>query len=364
MKDPQAANLVRLIKNFIKTFDDRARDPDRDSEMVQASSAAFLAKSDSAFRDHPVWANAPTEHQSQATEGLEKYLMTKIHGKVFAQSALDRERDEALGQRMAVLSFVRPEHLDIPAVYQDEKAWLMAMKELHKINNYKAPRDKLVCILNCCRVVTNLLQAASQRGSGAVGADDFLPVLIYVVIHANPPQLASNLEYITRFRMQSRMVSEAAYFFTQLYSAASFVETINSASLSMDPDEFVARMISAGVADIEVASQAASPRAQVGAETLRFSAWSEAIWAAEHNGDASPSPSVGCPCMQASLPVPWPSVADLQQAGTAALLQADTAGSLQQRHPYLYAWPGDLRVGDVARLLELYKELVLRHEAL
>ena len=47
--------------------------------------------------------------------------MTKIHGKVFAQSALDRERDEALGQRMAALSFVRPEHLDIPAVYQDEK---------------------------------------------------------------------------------------------------------------------------------------------------------------------------------------------------------------------------------------------------
>ena len=48
------------------------------------------------------------------------------------------------------------------------------------------------------------------------GADDFLPVLIYVVIHANPPQLASNLEYIQRFRMHSRMASESAYFFTQL----------------------------------------------------------------------------------------------------------------------------------------------------
>ena len=68
--------------------------------------------------------------------------------------------------------------------------------------------------------------------------------------------------------------------------------------------------------------------------------------------------------MQAPIPVPWPSVAVLQQAGTAALLQAHAAGALQQRHPYLYAWPGDLRVGDVARLLELYKELVLRHEAL
>jgi len=50
------------------------------------------------------------------------------------------------------------------------------------------------------------------------GADDFLPVLIYVVIHANPPQLASNLEYIQRFRMHARMASESAYFFTQLVS--------------------------------------------------------------------------------------------------------------------------------------------------
>lgn len=41
-------------------------------------------------------------------------------------------------------------------------------------------------------------------------------MLIFVVVHAAPPQLASNLEYIQRFRMQSRMASESAYFFTQL----------------------------------------------------------------------------------------------------------------------------------------------------
>jgi len=64
------------------------------------------------------------------------------------------------------------------------------------------------------------------------GADDFLPVLIYVVIHANPPQLASNLEYIQRFRMHSRMVSESAYFFTQLVCLhLSCSHTVNLAML-------------------------------------------------------------------------------------------------------------------------------------
>ena len=29
--------------------------------------------------------------------------------------------------------------------------------ELVKINHYKAPRDKLICILNCCKVIFGLL---------------------------------------------------------------------------------------------------------------------------------------------------------------------------------------------------------------
>ena len=64
--------------------------------------------------------------------------MTKVYPKVFAVYSLDRERDEALTARMSALSFIAPRHLDIPHLYQDEKAWLLAMKELHKINNYKA----------------------------------------------------------------------------------------------------------------------------------------------------------------------------------------------------------------------------------
>lgn len=61
--------------------------------------------------------------------------------------------------------------------------------------NPQAPRDKLICILNCCRVISNLLNIKS---SVPAGADDFFPVLVYVVIRTNPPNFKSNLEYIRR----------------------------------------------------------------------------------------------------------------------------------------------------------------------
>lgn len=63
--------------------------------------------------------------------------MTKIYHKTFGVSELDRERDEALALRMTALKFIKPSHLDIPELYRDEKSWILAMKELHKINNYK-----------------------------------------------------------------------------------------------------------------------------------------------------------------------------------------------------------------------------------
>jgi Rab5 GDP/GTP exchange factor len=59
----------------------------------------------------------------------------------------------------------------------------LAQKELQKINLYKAPRDKLACILNCCKVINNLLLNASvMSNDNPPGADEFLPVLIYVTI--------------------------------------------------------------------------------------------------------------------------------------------------------------------------------------
>jgi hypothetical protein len=64
--------------------------------------------------------------------------------------------------------------------------------ELLKINHYKAPRDKMICILNCCKVIFGLIRHLS--GSESTSADAFVPVLIFVVLRANPENLVSNVE--------------------------------------------------------------------------------------------------------------------------------------------------------------------------
>ena len=83
-----------------------------------------------------------------SVQGLEKYLMTRIHHKTFAACQLDRERDDALAQRMAALEFVSAQHLDIPAGLLDSDAPVQAMKELHKVNDYKVILGVMVQVQN------------------------------------------------------------------------------------------------------------------------------------------------------------------------------------------------------------------------
>jgi len=325
--------------SFVKSFDDRPPDPDRDATLVQD----FLTAQESVLRAHPVWAGGGAATRALAAEGLEKYVCTKIHARTFAVAALDRERDEALAARMRGLSFVQPEHLDIPPARADASALAAAAAELARMDTFKAPRDKLVCVLNACRIVGDALAAGGGVGGGAAspsspqasGADDFLPLLILALIRASPPRLASNLEYVQRFRGGARFTGEASYFFTQLYSAASFVETAPRGSRPAAPAPVGAGWGGGG--------GPAPPRAP-----------------APGGGGASPRAAAGAP----SAAPPCPDAATLEAEGAALVAAADALGALAGAHPFLYRDAPSLTLADVAALLDAYKEAVLRAEAL
>ena len=86
------------------------------------------------------------------------------------------------------------------------------------------------------------------------GADEFLPALIYVVLKANPSNLKSNLEYIDCFRNPDKMLSEPGYWYTNLYSAVTFIENVQHDSLTITEDEFESGM-NAAKREMEVAKR-------------------------------------------------------------------------------------------------------------
>lgn len=195
----------------------------------------FLARTSASFQNHELWRGASAEELDNASEGLEKYLLSKMYRVLFRPKLSDDGvRDEILRDRMALLSFLEPQHLDIPAGSYRPDQLRLAMQELVKMDTYKAPRDKMICILNASKLIFNMLQHAKTQGN----ADTFLPILIFVTLKANPPHLHSNLQYIQRFRNPAKLMGETGYFLTHMMGAVAFIEKVDASQLSIDPHAF------------------------------------------------------------------------------------------------------------------------------
>jgi Rab5 GDP/GTP exchange factor len=212
-----------------------------------------------------VWRDVSDAEFDNAKEGMEKLVMNRLYAQTFSpaipapqqpprgkgrrkdldkmlgpgrrgQHQEDVERDEILAQKVRIYGWVREEHLDIPSVGPSGQRFLkLAQQELLKIKGYRAPRDKVICVLNCCKVIVGSLKSSK---SADTSADSFVPLLIYVVLQAHPEHLVSNIQYILRFRNQDKLGGEAGYYLSSLSGAVQFIESLDRTSLTVSDKEF------------------------------------------------------------------------------------------------------------------------------
>ncbi|XP_033115651.1 GTPase-activating protein and VPS9 domain-containing protein 1-like isoform X4 [Anneissia japonica] len=211
------------IHKFISDFK-RLTVSDEKTDLVEH----FLSCLKNWIQQDAIWQSASEIQKLDAEVATERAIMGRIYQlALYPNAEGDIHRDQVLFEHIQRLSkVVTASHrsLQIPEKYRRESPWPAAQAEILNINVYKTPKDKLQCVLRCCSIIMNLLNMASDNS--VPGADDFVPVMVFVLIKANPPSLLSTVQYVNSF-YDNRLSGEEMYWWMQFSAAIEFIKTID-----------------------------------------------------------------------------------------------------------------------------------------
>ncbi|KAI7629041.1 hypothetical protein KC343_g5459 [Hortaea werneckii] len=256
--------VARFLRSFLSEFGKKQWMVHEQVKII----SDFLEFISKRMAQCEVWRTVSDAEFDNAREGMEKLVMNRLYNQTFSplippasnnsrksgkdgrsqadnanssgpgrrgQHQEDVERDEVIAQKLRIYGWISEDHLDIKSIGEKGKKFLgLAQQELLKINTYRAPRDKVICVLNCCKVIFGYLKNTKSDQS----ADAFIPLLIYTVLRAKPEHLVSNVQYIWRFRNQDKLGGEAGYYMSSLMGVVSFIETLDRTNLTISDEEF------------------------------------------------------------------------------------------------------------------------------
>ncbi|RKF56203.1 Vacuolar protein sorting-associated protein 9a [Erysiphe neolycopersici] len=258
LRNKSADPVAKYLRSFLQEFGKKQWMVHEQVKIIRD----FLIFISNKMEQCEVWAELSDSEFDNAREGMEKLVMNRLYSQTFSpaiqppqpisgskskrkgderpmgpgrrgQHQEDVERDEILAQKVSIYGWIKEEHLDFPPVLDSGRNFLViAKRELLKIKTYRAPRDKIICVLNCCKL--GLLKHLKSDSS----ADSFMPLLIYVILQANPEHLVSNVQYILRFRNQEKLVGEVGYYLSSLLGAVHFIENLDRTTLTISDDDF------------------------------------------------------------------------------------------------------------------------------
>ncbi|XP_071790647.1 rab5 GDP/GTP exchange factor-like isoform X2 [Asterias amurensis] len=234
---PAAQDLNKQCRFFVEKVQRSTQlNIEEQSELVQDFYAAIGER----IKTHVAFKGSSQDQLEGMLDNVEKIIMTRLYRTLFCPPYTDDEqKDLAIQNRIRRLRWITPAMLD--AVIDEGNPRVRelierAQTDLIEVNSRRAPIDKLACIVRCSQNIFKIINLSQEAPASA---DDYLPAVIYMVLKANPPQLHSNIQYITRFANPSRLMQgEAGYYFTNVCCAISFVENLDAQSLSLTQEEY------------------------------------------------------------------------------------------------------------------------------
>ena len=127
---------------------------------------------------------------------IKKYIMNRLYDKLYPPEA--DLNDLKIYQRCSMLSWVEPQHLCKVQKLNLENFLPSTVGYIQKLDTVKNPYEKIQLFEKVIEIILNTLTfCIGKKIEG--GVDDQLPLLIYVIIKAQPQRLSSNLSFIELF---------------------------------------------------------------------------------------------------------------------------------------------------------------------
>ncbi|KAI5276874.1 Vps9 Domain-Containing Protein 1 [Manis pentadactyla] len=166
--------------------------------------------------------------------------------------SVHRLREAALSRSMELYRNAPPAAIGIPTKLLPQDGpeargvgsfpYCAAAQELGLLVLETCPQKKLECIVRAlrvtcacaedyCRAREPTSEAGPQPGVTAIGADDLLPILSFVVLRSGLPQLVSECAALEEFIHDGYLMGEEGYCLTSLQSALRYVELLPPGAL-------------------------------------------------------------------------------------------------------------------------------------
>ncbi|CAD1813529.1 Vacuolar sorting protein 9 (VPS9) domain family protein [Candida parapsilosis] len=258
IRKKSADPIVRYLRSFLGSYIKQVNSFSAEQRIsIIEDFKGFIHEK---FKLYEPFASMDSIDLENSREGLEKLLMNRLYDLCFPPEVLknvspvyipgsytdDLIQDKNFSMQLEKYSWVNGSHFDIDMTHlssvslKDGQDFLdYATTELNKINNYRAPRDKIICILNSCKIIFSYLKISHKE----TNADSFIPLLILVIIKAKTEHLISNIHYIESFRSKEWLShGETSYYLSSIEGAISFIQNMTKDDLTISDEEYEAHM--------------------------------------------------------------------------------------------------------------------------
>uniref|UniRef100_A0A8C7K176 VPS9 domain containing 1 n=1 Tax=Oncorhynchus kisutch TaxID=8019 RepID=A0A8C7K176_ONCKI len=162
-----------------------------------------------------------------------------------------RERELSFESSMRLYRDASPGDVGVPSkLYPQDPVMLhgsypydSAVQELRLLCRDCCPQRKLECIVRTLRLICACAEDYSclheaESKTAAIGADDLLPILSYVALHCELPQLVSECAALEEFIHEGYLIGEEGYCLTSMQSALQYVESLHTGGFQLHNTKF------------------------------------------------------------------------------------------------------------------------------